>query len=111
MKKSSRMMLYAALCLLFSFAVLTVLVRFVDVRAIGPDGSAVGFAALNGYVHDRTGVHMLLYTVTDWLGLVPIATAGGFALLGLVQWIRRKRLRRVLIWLLQETLHCNSETG
>ena len=38
---------------------------------------------------------MSLYTVTDWLGLVPIAFAIGFALLGLIQWVKRKHLRQV----------------
>lgn len=38
---------------------------------------------------------MALYTVTDWLGLVPIAFAIGFALLGLIQWVKRKHLRQV----------------
>ena len=38
---------------------------------------------------------MLLYTITDWLGLVPIALGLGFALLGLVQWIKRKHLLKV----------------
>jgi undecaprenyl-diphosphatase len=73
----------------------TVLVRFVDVRAIGPEGSSVGFAALNVFVHELTGVNWLLYTVTDWLGLVPIAAALGFAILGLAQLIKRKSLWKV----------------
>ena len=38
---------------------------------------------------------MALYTATDWLGLIPMIFAAGFALLGLVQWIRRKRLTKV----------------
>ena len=38
---------------------------------------------------------MLLYTVTDWLGLVPILFALGFAMLGLSQWIKRKNIRKV----------------
>ena len=80
---------------LLSFAVWTLLVRLVDVQAIGPQGSCVGFATLNGGFHALTGVHMWLYTVTDWLGLVPIAVAFSFATLGLVQWIRRKRLGKV----------------
>ena len=55
----------------------------------------LGLAALNEIFHDLTGVNMLLYTVTDWFGLVPIAVAFGFATLGLVQWIKRGSLTRV----------------
>ena len=92
MEKKNKTKLYAGAGLLTAFVLWTVLVRLLDVQAIGPDGSSVGFAALNGYVHALTGVHMALYTITDWAGLVPIAVALGFAVLGLVQWIKRKRL-------------------
>ena len=81
--------------LIVVFVLWTVLVSVVDVRAIGPNGSSVGFATLNGYVHDLTGVNMRLYSITDWLGLVPIGVALGFATLGLVQWIKRKSLFKV----------------
>ena len=78
-----------------AFAVWTVAVCFVDVQSIGPQGSAVGFGTVNGAFHRLTGVHMALYTITDWLSLIPVAVICGFGLLGLVQWIRRKRLQRV----------------
>ena len=84
-----------AIALLASFALWTALVRLADVQAIGPEGSVVGFATLNGSVHKLTGVNWILYTVTDWLGLVPIAVALGFAVLGLAQLISRKSLWRV----------------
>ena len=84
-----------AIGLLLSFVLWTVAVTRIDVAPIGPNGSEVGFATLNGWFHRLTGVHMTLYTITDWLGLVPIAVAFGFALLGLWQWIRRRRLCRV----------------
>ena len=93
--KQKHRKLYLSLFLLGSFVLWTLLVRFVDVRAIGPEGSLVGFAALNGWFHRLTGVHMTLYTVTDWLGLVPLAFILGFGLLGLVQWIRRKQFFKV----------------
>ena len=80
---------------LAAFLVWTAAVCFVDVRAIGPQGSEVGLAGLNQWVHQLTGVHMTLYTITDWLGLVPIAFALAFALLGLFQWIGRKSIRKV----------------
>ena len=93
MKK--RKMLWMGAGLIAVFVLWTVLVSVVDVRAIGPNGSSVGFATLNGYVHDLTGVNMRLYSITDWLGLVPIGVAFGFAVLGLVQWVRRKSLFKV----------------
>ena len=93
-KKNKKTLVWGASFVL-SFVLWTVLVRFVDVQTIGPDGSAVGFATLNGFVHDFTGVNWTLYTLTDWLGLVPIAVALGFACLGLVQLIKRKKIRKV----------------
>ena len=95
MTQQNKRKLCLSLCLLSAFALWTLLVRFVDVQAIGPEGSSVGFAALNSRFHALTGVHMALYTVTDWLGLVPLAFVIGFALLGLVQWARRKQLFKV----------------
>ena len=77
------------------FVLWTVLIRFVDVEAIGPRQSSVGFATLNGYIHNLTGVIMSLYIITDWLGLVPIGVAFGFAVLGIVQCIKRKSLLKV----------------
>ena len=81
--------------LLAAFVLWTVLVRLVDVQMIGPQESSVGFATLNGYVHNLTGVNMSLYVITDWLGLVPIGVAFAFAVFGLVQWVMRKSLFKV----------------
>lgn len=82
-------------CLFTAFLIYTAAVKFIDVRAIGPEGSSVGFGAVNSFVHNFTGVHMPLYVITDWLGLVPIAFAFGFAVLGLIQWIKRRSLFKV----------------
>ena len=95
MEKKNKIGLALGVSLVVAFVLWTLLVRFVDVRAIGPNGSSVGFATLNGFVHELTGVNWFLYTITDWLGLVPIAVAFGFAILGLVQLIKRKSLWKV----------------
>ena len=81
--------------LLAGFVLWTVAVCFVDVQKIGPQGSSVGFAGINGLVHNLTGVHWWLYTVTDWLGLVPVFVCIGFGILGLVQWIKRRSICKV----------------
>ena len=93
-KKNSRLF-WVGVGLLAIFVLWTVLIRFVDVEAIGPRQSSVGFATLNGYIHNLTGVNMSLYIITDWLGLVPIGVAFGFAVLGIVQCIKRKSLLKV----------------
>lgn len=95
MKKKNLKSLYVSIFMLGAFVLWTIAVRFIDVRAIGPDGSSVGFATVNAFFHKLTGVHMSLYYITDWLGLIPIFVAMGFALLGLVQWIKRKQLSKV----------------
>ena len=95
MEKKNRKLFWVGVGLLAVFVLWTVLIRFVDVEAIGPRQSSVGFATLNGYIHNLTGVNMSLYIITDWLGLVPIGVAFGFAVLGLVQWIKRKSLLKV----------------
>ena len=95
MEKKNKKRLALGVSLVVAFVLWTVLVRFVDVQAIGPEDSSVGFATLNRFVHELTGVNWILYTVTDWLGLVPIAVALGFAILGLVQLIKRKSLWKV----------------
>ena len=95
MKKVIERKLWLGTAFIAAFVLWTVLVRWVDVQPIGPNGSSVGFATVNGFVHDRFGVHWWLYTVTDWLGLVPIGIAFGFAVLGLVQLVKRKSLLKV----------------
>ena len=94
MKKENKDLLTASL-LLAAFVLWTVLVQAVDVQPAGQKGTEIGFAALNLWFHRITGVHMTLYTVTDWLGLVPILICLCFGVLGLVQWIRRRSLLRV----------------
>ena len=95
MEKKNIKLFFVGVSLLAAFVLWTVFVCFIDVRAIGPHESSVGFAALNGCIHNLTGVNMYLYVITDWLGLVPIGVAFSFAVLGLVQWIKRKRLLKV----------------
>lgn len=93
--KRIRKSFIVSMCLLTAFVLWTVAICFVDVRAIGPQGSSVGFAGINGFVHTLTGVHWGLYNITDWLGLVPIFLCVGFGILGQVQWIQRKSIRKV----------------
>ena len=91
----NRRLFLIAFCFLAAFVFWTVAVVSVDVQPIGPEGSRVGFAALNQFVHQLTGVHMGLYVLTDWLSLIPVTFVAGFGFLGLFQWIKRKSLLKV----------------
>lgn len=87
--------LLTGLALLAAFILWTVLIQTVDVKPIGPKDSAVGFATFNAWFHRLTGVHLGLYTITDWLGLVPIVICLCFGGLGLIQLIKRRSMLRV----------------
>ena len=95
MKRSEKTTLLTGIGFLTAFLLWTVLIQLVDVQAAGPNGTAVGFAAFNLWFHRLTGVHMTLYTITDWLGLVPIVVCICFGVLGLKQLIQRKSLMKV----------------
>ena len=85
----------AAAFLSAAFLIFTALVRRVDVQAIGPNGSLVGFAAVNRWFHALTGVHWTLYHLTDWLEFVSLGIAFCFGVMGLVQLVRRRSLCKV----------------
>ena len=88
-----------ALCLGISFVVAfviwTALILLVDVQAIGQNRTNIGFATCNSWFHRWTGVHMTVYIITDWLGLVPIFICMIFSGMGLIQLIKRRSLFKV----------------
>lgn len=95
MKRKTKIQFILGASLLGIFILYTVSLRFVDLQPIGPAGSFVAYAELNRWVQDFVGVNWTLYHITDWAGVAVILVALGFALLGLLQWIRRKSIRKV----------------
>lgn len=81
--------------LLILFVLFTWSLTSIDVQPIGPNSSSVAYASINHAVHKLFGVNMTLYNITDWAGVVAIFIALGFAVLGLVQWIKRKHILKV----------------
>lgn len=78
-----------------AFILFTILVKTVDVKPIGPNGSEVGFAALNSAVYKLCGAHQFFHTLTDLLGYTAFLVIGAFGMIGLVQLIRRRSLKKV----------------
>ena len=95
MKEKRERDLLTGIGLLCAFLLWTILIQFIDVQAAGPNGAKIGLASFNIWFHRLTGVHMMLYTITDWLGLVPIFICLCFGALGIVQLIKRRSLLRV----------------
>ncbi len=94
LRTSRSLWIAAGVCVLL-FALLIVAVLAIDVQKVGPEGSEIGLATLNIAVHAFFGEQAIWYDITEVMGLLAIATAGGFALLGLIQLVGRKSLAKV----------------
>lgn len=90
MKKFANSYIFASL-----FVVFSLWIRLFDVQPVGPEGSKIGFASLNVAVHEFFGMHLFWYKLTQLLGVLAIAVAAVFAVVGLVQFIQRKSLLKV----------------
>lgn len=95
MKKNGKKLLILGSMLIVAFAIWTILIQIVDVQSVGQNGTDIGFATFNCWFHKLTGVHMTIYTITDWLGLVPIFICMIFGGIGFVQLVKRRSLFKV----------------
>lgn len=75
--------------------IFTLLVKYVDVSQIGPDGSSVGFSTINKFFHELIGVNMIFYKITSIVGIIPILMAVGYGIVGGIQLIKRKSILKV----------------
>ena len=94
MNKKKRNFFISTILILLA-VVFTILVKVVDVKQVGVNGTSIGFATLNQYVFKTTGVNMIWYHITDWLGLVPVFMAIVYGIIGFIQLIKRKSLFKV----------------
>ncbi|MGN0427281.1 MAG: phosphatase PAP2 family protein [Agathobacter sp.] len=95
MKKNGKKLLFLGMMLVVAFAVWTLLIQIVDVQPAPQTGTDIGFATFNFWFHELTGVHMAIYTITDWLGLVPICICMVFGGIGFIQLVKRRSLLKV----------------
>lgn len=93
-KKSKTSFVLGGLLFLF-FVVFTVLVTKVDVASIGPENSSVGFSTINGKVRDMLSLNTKIYDITEYLGVVAIATVPIFGIIGFIQLVKGKSLAAV----------------
>ena len=77
------------------FLLLILLIKVVDVAAVGPEGTEIGLSKLNVAVHDLFGENLGWYKVTNILGYLAILIALGFAAIGGLQLIHRRSIMKV----------------
>ena len=95
MKENGKRLLLLGVIFVIVFAVWTLLIQVVDVQPVGQNGTNIGFATFNCWFHKMTGVHMTIYIITDWLGLVPLFVCLLFGWIGFCQLIKRRNLFKV----------------
>lgn len=95
MSKEKKQNLILTVLMFVVFGAYTALIKTVDVAAIGPEGSKVGFASINAAVRDGIGVHEVWYKLTEVFGIIAILVAVFFAFVGLLQLIKGKSLKAV----------------
>lgn len=95
MKEKGKRLLCIGCMFNIAFAIWSVLIQKVDIQPLGVNGTNIGFATINCWFHKLTGVHMKIYTITDWLGLVPIFICITFGVIGFVQLMKRRSIFKV----------------
>ncbi|MCR5685509.1 MAG: phosphatase PAP2 family protein [Lachnospiraceae bacterium] len=78
-----------------AFILFTIMVRFIDRKDIGPLGSKVGFALLNGAVRNIVGQNNVWYGLSTFFGLLVILIVVLFACMGGYELLRRRSFKKV----------------
>ena len=94
MKKNKKYIIIT-LVLFVMALVYTLLIKYVDVDSIGPNGSEVGFATINGFFHNMIGEKEIFYKISKYLGLLPFLIVLFYGLCGVKQLIKYKSLKKV----------------
>ncbi len=85
----------ASAMLLIAFSILIVMIKTVDVAAIGPDGTEIGLSAFNEAVHNAIRYNNIWYMISEAAGALAFPVIIAFALYGLYQLIKGKSFKAV----------------
>ena len=100
MEKIKKLYIITAILLVISIAYV-VMVKTVDVKAIGPVNpetgvkSEVGFASLNDSVRNVVGESHTWYKITKYSGYLALLLAAGYGLYGVVELFKKKSIFKV----------------
>jgi len=94
-KMKGKKLFITGIIFIISFIIWTILIQTVDVQPVGVNGTNIGFATINTWFHKLTGENLIIYDITDWMGLIPILICMFFGIIGFIQLIRRKSIFKV----------------
>ena len=72
-----------------------IIVKNMDVRAIGPNNSSVGLSSINSYFKELLGNNMTIYKITEIFGLIALLVAAIYGIIGVLQLVKRKSIKKV----------------
>lgn len=84
-----------SIILFITSIVYTVLVKYVDVKQIGPNNSSVGFSGINKWFSNLIGSNMTIYKISELLGYIVMLLVVIYGCIGLYQLVKRKNITKV----------------
>lgn len=94
MKKKQKLLITVIVLFLIS-VIYTLLVKYIDVKAVGEEHVKVGFSTINKLFYDTVGVSDLWYKISKYLGLIPFLICAYYGFIGIKQFIKEKSLKKV----------------
>ena len=94
MNKKKKNIIISA-CLIIVAIIFTILVKVIDVKTVGLQGTELGFSTINKFVFKTLGENKFWYQISEWVGLIPIFMAACYGMTGIMQLKRRKSLLKV----------------
>jgi len=95
MKKKNFCNLIITSGLFLSFLILTLLIKFVNVKSIGPENSTIGLSDINTSILQSIKSNLIWDKIADILMLFALCVALCIAVIGVVQLIKRKKILKV----------------
>lgn len=93
--KNKKRYLIGGFAFFLMFIIFTTIIKFVDVKNIGPHNTSVGLATINNFFVNKIGFHNKIYKLTEILGIIPIIIVLIYAIIGLYSLIEEKSFKKV----------------
>ena len=89
MKKSKPLYIISG-CIFAFFVIFTIMVSKIGIKPLGVNGTDIGFADINVDFHNKTGLHLDMYDLTDKLSIIIYALMAMFAVIWVVKLFMKK---------------------